>query len=181
MQQRFELTFNKLQKVEMINQIAPLRIFFQIFIFSVLFLCQQASSQYMWTRTYGGAANDEAFSSLQTRDGNYVVVGDSGYGISSVIIKYSKQGDILWKKSQPTAERVYLNAAEDPGGNLYFNTISGLLKMNSSGVTLWKRNYSPVISFQYLKFVDNNKNLLCYGNNSLGKIDSAGRMLWYKD
>lgn len=181
MQQRFELTFNKLQKVEMINQIAPLRIFFQIFIFSVLFLCQQASSQYMWTRTYGGAANDEAFSSLQTRDGNYVVVGDSGYGISSVIIKYSKQGDILWKKSLPSAERVYLNAAEDPGGNLYFNTISGLLKMNSSGVTLWKRNYSPVISFQYLKFVDNNKNLLCYGNNSLGKIDSAGRMLWYKD
>ncbi len=178
---RIELTFNKLHKVKMNNQIKPLRIFFQLFVFIFLLLNQNVNSQFTWTRTYGGAANDEAFSSLQTRDGNYVVVGDSGYGLSSVVIKYSKQGDVLWKKSLPSAERVYLNAAEDPGGNLYFNTISGLLKMNSSGVTLWKRNYSPVISFQYLKFVDNNKNLLCYGNNSLGKIDSAGRLLWYKD
>ena len=163
------------------DQIRPLLIFLKLVFVFTLFLVQQTSSQFTWTRTYGGAANDEAFSSLQTRDGNYVVVGDSGYGISSVIIKYSKQGDVLWKKSLPSAERVYLNAAEDPAGNLYFNTASGLMKTNSTGITLWKRNYSAVIGFQCLKFVDNNKNLLCYGNNSLGKIDSAGRLLWYKN
>ncbi len=163
------------------DQIRPLLIFLKLVFVFTLFLAQQTSSQFTWTRTYGGAANDEAFSSLQTRDGNYVVVGDSGYGISSVIIKYSKQGDVLWKKSLPSAERVYLNAAEDPAGNLYFNTASGLMKTNSTGITLWKRNYSAVIGFQCLKFVDNNKNLLCYGNNSLGKIDSAGRLLWYKN
>lgn len=163
------------------NLFKPLPAFLKIVFILALILGQHANSQFTWTRTFGGAANDEAFSSLQTRDGNYVVVGDSGYGLSSVVIKYSKQGDMIWKKSLPSAERVYLNAAEDPAGNLYFNTLSGVLKTNSSGVTLWKRNYSAVIGFQCLKFVDNNKNLLCYGNNSLGKIDSSGRLLWYKN
>lgn len=162
------------------NLFKPLPAFLKIVFILALILDQHANSQFTWTRTYGGAANDEAFSSLQTRDGNYVVVGDSGYGLSSVVIKYSKQGDMIWKKSLPSAERVYLNAAEDPAGNLYFNTASGVMKTNSSGVTLWKRNYSAVIGFQCLKFVDNSKNLLCYGNNSLGKIDSSGRLLWYK-
>jgi len=165
----------------MSDQTKPLRIYFQLFFISIMLLSHVTFSQFTWTRTYGGAANDEAFTSLQTRDGNYLVVGDSGYGISSVLIKYSKQGDLLWKKTFPAAERVYLNAAEDLSGNLYFNTVNGIMKLNSAGNTLWKRNYTAAIGFQYLKFVDNYRNLLCYGNNSLGKIDSTGKMLWYKD
>ncbi|MEO8513259.1 MAG: T9SS type A sorting domain-containing protein [Ignavibacteria bacterium] len=159
----------------------PLQIIFRLSIFLILFLSQQAFSQFTWTRTFGGTANDEAFTSLQTIDGNYLVVGDSGYGAASVIMKFSKQGEIIWKKIFAGTDRVYLRAAEDPSGNLYFNTANGILKMNSAGNTLWRREFNSTIGFQYLKFTDNFKNLFCYGNNSAGKVDSSGHLIWFKD
>ncbi len=161
--------------------IKPLPIIFKIFILSLMFLSQQANSQFTWSRTFGGAANDEAFSSEQTNDGNYIVVGDSGYGASSVIIKFSKQGDVLWKKIYSGTDRVYLRTAEDPNGNLYFNTLNGILKMDPNGNTLWRRNFNITISFQCLKFTGDSKFLFCYGNGSMGKIDSSGKLIWYKN
>jgi hypothetical protein len=163
------------------NPKTPLRKIFSLLMLLILLAAQQAFSQFTWTRTFGGSANDEAFTSLQTRDGNYVVVGDSGYGASSVIIKYSKQGDILWKKIYSGGERVYLRAAEDPLGNLYFNTADGMLKISQNGNTLWRRAFSHVIGFQYLEFTDDNRYLICYGNNSVGKADTSGNLKWYKE
>ncbi len=110
-----------------------------------MFAAGQTYSQFTWSRTFGGSANDEAFTSIQTRDGNYLVVGDSGYGASSVIIKYSKQGDIMWKKIYSGGDRVYIRTAEDPAGNLYFNTADGILKISSGGNTLWRKVFSHVI------------------------------------
>ncbi len=159
----------------------PLQIIFRLFIFLILLSVQQVYSQFTWTRTFGGSANDEAFTSIQTRDGNYVVVGDSGYGAASVIIKFSKQGDIIWKNIYTGADRVYLRTAEDPAGNLYFNTANGILKIGPGGNTLWRRNFNSVIGFQYIKFSDNCRFLFCYGNNSAGKVDSSGHLIWFKD
>lgn len=163
------------------NTKQPLQVIFQLAVFLILLISLQTYSQFTWTRTFGGLANDEALTSIQTRDGNYVVVGDSGYGTSSVIIKFSKQGDIIWKKIYTGADRVYIRTAEDPSGNLYFNTLNGILKINSAGNTLWNRSFSGTAGFQYLKFTDNNKYLICYGSNSLGKVDSSGHLIWFKN
>ena len=159
----------------------PLHVCFNLLIFIVMFAGVQTYSQFTWSRTFGGSANDEAFTSIQTRDGNYLVVGDSGYGASSVIIKYSKQGDIMWKKIYTGGDRVYIRTAEDPSGNLYFNTADGILKISSGGNTLWRKVFSHVIGFQYLKFTEDYKYLICYGNNSAGKVDSSGNLRWYRE
>ncbi len=159
----------------------PLRIILQLFVVFIILSASQIYSQFTWSRTFGGAANDEAFTSTQTTDGNYVVVGDSGYGASSVIIKFSKQGDIMWKKIYSGADRVYLRTAEDPNGNLFFNTANGILKIDRNGNTLWRRNFSTAIAFQCLKFTSDNRFLFCYGNSSAGKIDTSGKIIWYKN
>lgn len=159
----------------------PLRIILQLFVIYIILFASQIYSQFTWSRTFGGAANDEAFTSTQTTDGNYVVVGDSGYGASSVIIKFSKQGDIMWKKIYSGADRVYLRTAEDPNGNLFFNTANGILKIDRNGNTLWKRNFSTAIAFQCLKLTGDNRFLFCYGNSSAGKIDTSGKLIWYKN
>ncbi|MBL8016262.1 MAG: T9SS type A sorting domain-containing protein [Ignavibacteria bacterium] len=163
------------------NSGKPLRICFTLILIALCFTTAESFSQFTWSRTFGGSANDEAFTSLQTRDGNYLVVGDSGYGASSVIIKYSKQGDVMWKKIFSGGERVYIRAAEDPSGNLYFNTADGILKISQNGNTLWRRTFSHLIGFQYLKFTEDFKYLICYGNNSAGKVDSSGNLKWYKE
>ncbi len=163
------------------NLSIPLQVGFSLLVFTLMLAAEQTYSQFTWSRTFGGSANDEAFTSIQTRDGNFLVVGDSGYGASSVIIKYSKQGDILWKKIYSGGDRVYIRTAEDPSGNLYFNTADGILKISQSGNTLWRRVFSHVIGFQYLKFTDDYKYLICYGNNSAGKVDSSGNLKWYRE
>ncbi|MBE2219428.1 MAG: T9SS type A sorting domain-containing protein [Ignavibacteria bacterium] len=163
------------------NYNKPLQICFNIFMIFLFFAAGQTYSQFTWSRTFGGTANDEAFTSIQTRDGNFLVVGDSGYGASSVIIKYSKQGDIMWKKIYSGGDRVYIRTAEDPSGNLYFNTADGILKISPGGNTLWRKVFSHVIGFQYLKFTEDYKYLICYGNNSAGKVDSSGNLRWYRE
>ena len=54
----------------------------------------------LWTRTYGGAANDQAYCVQQTSDGGYVVVGlsySSAAGESDVyLIKTDLNGNVLW-------------------------------------------------------------------------------------
>lgn len=159
----------------------PLYISLKILALFAFFAGYDTYSQFTWSRTFGGSANDEAFTSVQTRDGNFLVVGDSGYGASSVIIKYSKQGDIMWKKIYSGGDRVYIRTAEDPSGNLYFNTADGILKISQSGNTLWRRVFSHIIGFQYLKFTEDYKYLICYGNNSAGKVDTSGNLKWYRE
>jgi hypothetical protein len=57
----------------------------------------------LWTHTYGGVENDFGFDVLETRDGGFLLVGDTksfSYGWYDVyVVKTDDKGEILWSKN----------------------------------------------------------------------------------
>lgn len=57
----------------------------------------------LWTHTYGGPDNDFGFGVLETKDGGFILVGDTksySYGWYDVyVIKTDEKGNILWSKN----------------------------------------------------------------------------------
>jgi hypothetical protein len=110
----------------------------------------------LWSRTYGGASNDEGKSVQQTSDGGYIIVGyttSMGTGGTDVyLIKTNPNGDILWAKTyggisddegksvQQTSDGGYIIAGSTSSfgageSNVY------VVKTNTSGDTLWTKTY----------------------------------------
>lgn len=110
----------------------------------------------LWTKTYGGAANDIGYSVQQTLDGGYIIVGEThsfGAGDADVwLLKTDENGDTVWTHTyggdsadigysvQQTADSGYIIAGETrsfgAGGNDVY-----LIKTNSLGDTLWIKTY----------------------------------------
>ncbi len=57
----------------------------------------------LWSRTYGGAANDEGWSVRQTRDSGFIVCGTTesyGAGYTDVyLLKLTRTGDTIWTRT----------------------------------------------------------------------------------
>lgn len=56
----------------------------------------------IWTQTYGGYSNDEAWSAQETIDGGYIIAGFSwisGNRLDSYLVKTDAAGDMLWTKT----------------------------------------------------------------------------------
>lgn len=57
----------------------------------------------LWTRTIGGAAEEECFSVRQTRDGGYILAGRTGNILSAAsdlyIVKTDASGNVEWSKT----------------------------------------------------------------------------------
>jgi len=62
-----------------------------------------ADGDTLWTRTYGGSFNDEAYSVQQTTDGGYIIAGRTGSfgaGYSDIyLVKTDAGGDTLWTRT----------------------------------------------------------------------------------
>ncbi len=82
-----------------------------------------AAGDTLWTRTYGGAAMDHAFSASQTLDGGFVVAGytDSfGAGVrDAYVVRCDAAGDTLWTKTLGGASTDYGYSAEQIAGGGY--------------------------------------------------------------
>lgn len=104
----------------------------------------------LWTRSYDRSSWDDGWSVQQTSDGGYIVAGNTRDDI--FVVKTDSLGDSLWTKTyfgtswensysiQQTSDGGYVIAGitysfGPPGGDVY------LIKTNSSGDTLWTRNY----------------------------------------
>jgi hypothetical protein len=61
------------------------------------------SGDTMWTRTYGGARNEDGYSVRQTQDGGYIVAGATnsfGAGLQDVyLLRLNASGDTLWTRT----------------------------------------------------------------------------------
>jgi hypothetical protein len=115
-----------------------------------------SSGDTTWTKTYGGAGNDIAYSVQQTADLGYIVTGytsSHGAGAQDVyLIKTNASGDTLWT-------RTYGGTGDDEGSSVRQTSDGGyiiagltssfgagtyyayLIRTNASGDTLWTRTY----------------------------------------
>jgi hypothetical protein len=102
----------------------------------------------LWTKTYGGAEDDQAYAVMQTSDGGYIIVGSTcSFAIGSEdmwLLKTDANGDILWTETygypspvsywrgddvQQTSDGGYIIALSSGAG--------GLMKTNSIGIVQW--------------------------------------------
>jgi len=113
----------------------------------------------VWDRTYGGSANDGAYSIIQTTDGGYAVAGytkTKGAGKEDFwVIKLNKQGKMIW-------DRTYGGSGDDWAESLIQTTEGGyvvvgntgskgagkedfwVIKLNKQGKMIWDRTYGGI-------------------------------------
>jgi len=110
----------------------------------------------LWTRTYGGVPNDQAYSIRQTSDGGYIVAGQTtSFGAGwwdFYLMKTDANGDTLWAKTYggPYEDAAYSVRQTSDGGYIMAgytgsyaldDTDFYLVRTDSSGDTLWTRTY----------------------------------------
>lgn len=154
----------------------------------------------LWTKTYGGNADDEGHSVQQTTDGGYIITGaTSSFGNDNDIylIKTNGNGDTLWTKT-------YGGSYGDDFGNSVQQTTDGgyiitgfiysistlqdvcLIKTDSSGNTLWTKTYGGNyndIGYSVQQTTDGGYIVTGYKSVNdvyLIKTDSSGDTLWTK-
>jgi hypothetical protein len=115
-----------------------------------------AQGDTLWTRTYGGADEDYAFSVAATRDSGFIVCGwtrSYGAGMADIyLIKTDARGDTEWTRTYGGAEDEYghtVRQTADGGYIVAGSTLSFgagladfyLVRVDPSGDTLWTRAY----------------------------------------
>ncbi len=128
-------------------------LFFVIMIVGVVYA--QAPDT-LWTRTYGGPGDEQAYDVIETSDGGYLIVGYTmSYGALEkdiYLVKTDQNGDVIWTRTFDSgfewanewAESVV--EAED-GGFVFTGVYTGdflskdvlLMKVDSNGDSLWAR------------------------------------------
>jgi hypothetical protein len=115
-----------------------------------------ASGDTLWTRTYGGALDEEGHSVRQTSDSGYVVTGYTksvgGGTYQAWLIKTNRSGDTTWTRTygwavaaagssvRQTSDRGYVIAGYNyPSAETNYDLF--LVKTNTQGDTLWTRTY----------------------------------------
>lgn len=114
------------------------------------------SGDTLWTKTFGGTAEDGAHKVAEAHDGGYIVVGyteSSGSGgKDAYIVKTDRNGATKWTKTYGTAlQEALYGIAPTTGGYVvcgYRNGPSGwtkgdlwIIKIDESGDTLWTKTY----------------------------------------
>jgi hypothetical protein len=156
-------------------------------------------------RTYGGTHSDQGYSVAQTQDNGYIVTGHTNsysVGISDVyVIKTDSLGDTLWTKTFgdsgldvgnsviQTADGDYLITGSYD--NYYSKGLYDvyLIKLDSSGSTLWTRTYGYYGHESGTSIIQNSDGMYTIAGIAsspgtrgidifLMKVDSIGDTLW---
>ncbi|GEM_PF-4759393 len=160
----------------------------------------------IWTKTFGGAATDQAFSIKETSDNGFIVAGFTesfGNGSADIwLIKINGNGDAEWSSFAGTEEtEVGYSVVQAPDGGY---AVAGkqiplgssfancyLAKFNGDGELLWTRNYgsdlndearSLVLSdegYTFAGFTDNETE--GYSDFYLMGVDWNGDSLWARN
>ena len=118
-----------------------------------------AAQDTLWTRVYGGSANDFIQSVRQTGDGGYIFCGGTeSYGAGDwdvYILRTDADGDTLWTRTYGGTDReiaTSIDRTSDGGFIIAGETASFgagdqdiyLLKVDAGGDTLWARTYGGI-------------------------------------
>ena len=118
-----------------------------------LLLASFAPAQQRWSKTYGGTANDYGWSAQQTRDGGYIVTGESrsfgSNGYDVYLVKTDAAGDTVWTRTcggefeddsrcvRQTADGGYIIAGYTASFGAQY-TLAYLVKTDSLGSVTWQ-------------------------------------------
>ncbi|MCK4252700.1 hypothetical protein KAX97_14730 [candidate division WOR-3 bacterium] len=150
----------------------------------------------LWTRTYGGTANEPWCSCVQqTTDGGYILAGGAYYfgDYDPVyLIKTDSLGDTLWTKNYGAGEGRFVQQTQDGGyivaGSTGWDVL--LIKADSLGDTLWTKTYGGTnleYGYSVQQTTDEGYIVAGYSYNPypdpysqfyLVKTDSLGDTLW---
>jgi hypothetical protein len=160
----------------------------------------------VWTRWYGGASDEEAYSVQQTEDGGFIIVGYTttfgGGGKDVWLLKIDSYGDTLWTKTyggpqddigrsvRQTSEGGYIIAGQTNSFGAG-NADLWLIKTDADGDSLWAKTYggsandvgNSIRQTQdggYIIVGTNASFSAYYDDVWLLKTDSAGDTLWTK-
>ena len=162
----------------------------------------------VWSRTYGGAADEQLYSVQQTSDGGYIAAGctesfgyQDGY-YNFYLVKTNSVGDTLWTRAYggSSIDRAYCVRQTDDGGYVFagYSSFSGiadnngvLFKIDAAGDSLWIRTYggSGSETCYHVEQTSDGGYVLAgeisYGMSEGGgawliKTDSMGDTLWTK-
>jgi hypothetical protein len=149
----------------------------------------------LWSKSYGGVFNDEAYSIVNTSDGGYVITGSgTNVNANAWLMKIDANGVVQWEKT-------YSGIELSTGRNLIETSDNGfmligkdgsnemkLLRLTSTGDSDWARTASPVwqSEMQGVGIIEmSNGNFVIFGDEQGPRInifamgiDPFGNYLW---
>ena len=146
-----------------------------------------------WSRYFGGTFTDTAYDSIQTQDGNFLIMGSSDSDDVDInnnkgtydfwVVKLNNTGTLLWEKSfggteideartiTSTADGNFLIAGDSRSNDIDLSTNNGaadvwIIKINSDGDLLWEKTFGGS-SFDGVKAIykTQNNEFLVAGNS----------------
>jgi len=117
---------------------------------SFLFVGSVDASSEMWSRTYGGAGQEVAYSLVETSDGGYAIAGytnSSGAGYDDFwLVKTDANGNMEWNKTYGGAgsDRAHSLVETSDGGYAIAGTTNGnfwLVKTDAVGNMIWNQEF----------------------------------------
>jgi hypothetical protein len=124
--------------------------------YDVFLLKINAVGDFLWSKTYGGISDEQAYAVQETSGGGYIISGyTQSFGAGNTdayVIRTNSLGDTLWTKTYGGAhddDGLYIRQTFDNGFILCGYTqevVAGqrsiyLVKTNSAGDTLWTKAY----------------------------------------
>jgi hypothetical protein len=157
-------------------------LFIALFFFTALAFSQPPDT--LWTRTFGGAGNDEPIVIRQITNDGYIVAGRStSFGDGSwdaFFLKIDSAGNSEWQRTfggsraesaadvRRTSDGGYIAAISIWEGNTGARTYFRLLKLSENGDSLWARDYGFAYHNKARGVVPTNAGFL-----AISDIDSA--------
>ena len=160
-----------------------------------------AAGDTQWTRTFGGAEYDVAYSVQQTLDGGYIIAGADSfppYGTGVYLVKTDANGGALWTRTiggggdycaysvRQTRDGGYIVTGLECGDESTMANVL-LVKTDANGDTLWTRIFYGTGWDDYGSSVQQTTDggYVIAGANSTGlgdvyliKTDASGDTLW---
>jgi len=154
----------------------------------------------LWTKTYGGVSDDEGFSTSQTVDSGFIIIGrTASFGAGSYdvyLIKTDENGDTIWTKTYGGANNEIAWSVQQTSDSGYIivggtNSFGSdwevyLIKTDGLGDTIWTRTYengSTGYSVQQTSdggYIIGGKYGGLTGDVCLIKTDEDGDTVWTK-
>jgi hypothetical protein len=165
-----------------------------------------ASGELTWQKAYGGTGTEMAKSIRQTRDGGYIVAGQtSSFGAGDInlwVMKLSSAGVITWQKRYGGTGDDYagsIQQTQDGGYIVTGHTFSfgegvcdaWVLKLDSTGVVTWFKTYGGAgeDAIDSIQQTQDGGYIAAGSTTSFGvessdvwilRLDSAGEAVWQK-